>query len=387
MSFFRGLNFSNMDDGVDWENAVPPHITAQRNIERAALRNAAPRRAMLMDWPLPEDMGAPTVAERRLVQSTASPGSGAPDVRRATRVPELREVRQGSERRSLNRSHPNSHHTQLRPQTSQQLVRADGNIFSALSGIANEMLQAQLSMVSAFNDFFSEGRSDAMNAMGGTASAGVLHGNEVTSVTQQRSVQRGSNSGVQVRRVMVAAQSVNGQRPQVAVQVDEWSGPPATRTRNNNRSGSDFDIITGVPRRILYISSSDEGTGRGDPRGGNGNGSRGAGGGWEIDDFSYENLLRLDDNAEKTGLPEAQLRGLKRTTYNAAKRSGATRRGNANPDNAEKCPVCLEQLVDGAEVHEIACGHVSHHSCIIPWLRRSNCCPTCRYEIPRLKKR
>lgn len=50
---------------------------------------------------------------------------------------------------------------------------------------------------------------------------------------------------------------------------------------------------------------------------------------------------------------------------------------NDNPD----CVICLEPLVLGEQANRIPCGHLFHEHCIKDWLRTSNQCPVCRYEL------
>lgn len=48
------VDFSNFNDGIDWEHALPPHVTAQRE---AARPPPIPQqsRTLVFDWPLPEN--------------------------------------------------------------------------------------------------------------------------------------------------------------------------------------------------------------------------------------------------------------------------------------------------------------------------------------------
>ncbi|GAB65975.1 hypothetical protein PCYB_081360 [Plasmodium cynomolgi strain B] len=55
-------------------------------------------------------------------------------------------------------------------------------------------------------------------------------------------------------------------------------------------------------------------------------------------------------------------------------------------EELESCAICREEYKENDEVHRITdnerCRHVFHCSCIIPWLKERNSCPTCRFELP-----
>lgn len=55
-------------------------------------------------------------------------------------------------------------------------------------------------------------------------------------------------------------------------------------------------------------------------------------------------------------------------------------------ETAEKdCTICLEELAVGGEAACMPCSHVFHEACIITWLKKKNCCPSCRFDFSNLK--
>ncbi|GAA0169907.1 hypothetical protein Leryth_012823 [Lithospermum erythrorhizon] len=47
-----------------------------------------------------------------------------------------------------------------------------------------------------------------------------------------------------------------------------------------------------------------------------------------------------------------------------------------------ECVVCKEEMGLGRDVCELPCGHLFHWGCILPWLKKSDTCPCCRYRLP-----
>ena len=51
-------------------------------------------------------------------------------------------------------------------------------------------------------------------------------------------------------------------------------------------------------------------------------------------------------------------------------------------ENPVECVVCLDAIREGEPVKRLPCGHVSHSSCIDPWLMEEKAvCPTCRKGV------
>lgn len=47
-----------------------------------------------------------------------------------------------------------------------------------------------------------------------------------------------------------------------------------------------------------------------------------------------------------------------------------------------RCVVCLEDILMGSEATRMPCSHVYHGDCIVNWLKKSNLCPLCRFQMP-----
>jgi hypothetical protein len=47
-----------------------------------------------------------------------------------------------------------------------------------------------------------------------------------------------------------------------------------------------------------------------------------------------------------------------------------------------ECVICKEEMREGRDVCELPCEHSFHWMCILPWLRKRNTCPCCRFTLP-----
>jgi len=51
------------------------------------------------------------------------------------------------------------------------------------------------------------------------------------------------------------------------------------------------------------------------------------------------------------------------------------------------CVVCQEAMPAGSKAKSMPCGHLFHDDCLLSWVKKSNSCPTCRFdEMPSEKK-
>lgn len=48
----------------------------------------------------------------------------------------------------------------------------------------------------------------------------------------------------------------------------------------------------------------------------------------------------------------------------------------------KECVICKEEMKQGRDVCELPCTHLFHWMCILPWLRKTNTCPCCRFRLP-----
>ncbi len=54
---------------------------------------------------------------------------------------------------------------------------------------------------------------------------------------------------------------------------------------------------------------------------------------------------------------------------------------DGNARFGQVCSICLENWVNGQEVHEFQpCGHMFHKDCILSWLEHRDSCPVCRTQ-------
>mmetsp|Transcript_29866 Transcript_29866/g.75168 ORF Transcript_29866/g.75168 Transcript_29866/m.75168 type:complete len:375 (-) Transcript_29866:450-1574(-) len=51
-------------------------------------------------------------------------------------------------------------------------------------------------------------------------------------------------------------------------------------------------------------------------------------------------------------------------------------------NEGSECTICLADLETGEPALRIPCGHLFHEECVNDWLKKSNECPVCRFELP-----
>ncbi|CAN4121635.1 unnamed protein product [Withania somnifera] len=51
-------------------------------------------------------------------------------------------------------------------------------------------------------------------------------------------------------------------------------------------------------------------------------------------------------------------------------------------DKRKECVICKEEMLKGRDVCKLPCHHTFHWICILPWLKKRNTCPCCRFQLP-----
>ena len=47
----------------------------------------------------------------------------------------------------------------------------------------------------------------------------------------------------------------------------------------------------------------------------------------------------------------------------------------------DKCAICIQKFKGVDIIKEFPCKHIFHKTCILKWIKRSNICPLCKYDI------
>ncbi|KAM3217445.1 E3 ubiquitin-protein ligase SGR9, amyloplastic [Capsicum annuum] len=53
-----------------------------------------------------------------------------------------------------------------------------------------------------------------------------------------------------------------------------------------------------------------------------------------------------------------------------------------NGEDTKECVICKEDMKKGRDVCKLPCHHTFHWICILPWLKKRNTCPCCRFQLP-----
>ncbi|GFZ17679.1 hypothetical protein Acr_26g0009490 [Actinidia rufa] len=93
--------------------------------------------------------------------------------------------------------------------------------------------------------------------------------------------------------------------------------------------------------------------------------------------FVWVGVRVSDDEAESVALAMAESFGV--AMFEPVLEKVVVRDGLGSVD---RCAICLDEFRVGSEVTRIPCSHVYHDDCIVSWLKTSNSCPLCRYEMP-----
>ncbi|KEG11989.1 putative zinc finger protein [Trypanosoma grayi] len=394
----RRIDFGNLNDGIDWANALPPHIVSQQELQRASQARPA-ERSMFMRWPIPEaSFPLPPSVRRRREMMMRVMGTSDVQTRGGRRTfgelsqrqiqhewdheplsqtfPQRRQLSEPLSSQRLRRERAVQQVQQRRPQQQQQQASSVDESIAAVTQLANTMLgRHHVEAVLAFDEFVSANMQVAQMAAETAMALSMQQSMMPTPGTVEMSGNDAEEEPMNYTRVVVSVRGSSSSPPQVTTTVQRGLLRARQRPRHIGSSGSDYDIITGFSR-VPQLAQLGAGEAPRAQIGGNT--------GWELNDFSYENLLELDNAKVPTGLPQHQLRGMKAVPYSSMKRSADKMSSTTrSSEEQEACTICLEKMTQGAMVLPIDCGHTFHHKCIIRWLARNNCCPTCRREVPR----
>ncbi|KAF9590881.1 hypothetical protein IFM89_000137 [Coptis chinensis] len=50
--------------------------------------------------------------------------------------------------------------------------------------------------------------------------------------------------------------------------------------------------------------------------------------------------------------------------------------------STSECVICMEEMNQGRDVCQLPCQHTFHWLCVLPWLKKRNTCPCCRFQLP-----
>ena len=94
-------------------------------------------------------------------------------------------------------------------------------------------------------------------------------------------------------------------------------------------------------------------------------------------------VFATQDKNVRVNLTDEQINSLPREKYNVDGTSNHVRSSgtNYNSPDEETCGTCLEIFSNGEECMILHGTHRFHPNCIIPWLKMSVCCPTCRHDL------
>ncbi|RNF06958.1 putative zinc finger protein [Trypanosoma rangeli] len=381
------INFGDLNDGIDWVNALPPHVLAQQHVNQA-LRLVHDPLSFMLAWPIPEDSfpvpraiqlrreaearGTAFRSRRGLVNARAEAAQGQWDqAQQGQMVPRNNPSSESANRRLAPERIVSQPRSQQMQRHTPRLANAESSSARlAPSGMDSDIYQA----LSYFGGIMN---ADLDPDDYGTSSAIAFSGESLH--VSSASGAGGASGSPTYTRVAVSVQVPAAAAPRITAHVERGVVQPRHHSQRN-RSGVGYDIITGYGGELPVQQAAPYQTG----------GSRGGNHGvWEIDDFSFENLLRLDEGNKSAGLSLQQIRGMRPVSYASVKPNKDSKRdsGRASLKNEETCAICLEEYSPGTMVFKIGCGHIFHHGCIVKWLKESNRCPTCRYEIPRIRER
>ena len=367
---------------IDWANALPPHLLpppAPPQPESHRVNSHNP--TMIFNWPLPEDHPAlqvPRHPPRR-------------ELRAAPTVEPLEVMARGS-RRELMRMRDEQVH---REWTEDPQGRRQQQSVARLPRRSREEPRA----TGAVTPPQASRRPEATQPRGSPSIAGRDRSALYEELLEaQLQMQREGEADILLPQVAHSARTSTPPQPGAASISSETRTPPPPSVHPLPASPQPGSRQPAIPAAASpgamrspapAATSHPPAAGRRRPQPTQ-TGAGGAGGGqWELQDFSYESLLELGTMAVSTGLDKKQLERLRPVPYQGCKGSKFRTAEGRPPSSScqqvrlEECSVCIEEVLLGSPSLELGCGHTFHFNCIVPWLARTNRCPTCRFEVLR----
>ena len=93
---------------------------------------------------------------------------------------------------------------------------------------------------------------------------------------------------------------------------------------------------------------------------------------FDIDgEYSYEQLLALDESTVTNGLNHKQINQYPIIKYSQKNESDVS------------CAICLAEYVIGDNIRTLKCNHIFHKTCIDKWLLMKIFCPFCKIDLKK----
>eukprot|EP00638_Chattonella_subsalsa_P004138 CAMPEP_0117733802 /NCGR_PEP_ID=MMETSP0947-20121206/283_1 /TAXON_ID=44440 /ORGANISM="Chattonella subsalsa, Strain CCMP2191" /LENGTH=254 /DNA_ID=CAMNT_0005548435 /DNA_START=369 /DNA_END=1133 /DNA_ORIENTATION=- len=110
-----------------------------------------------------------------------------------------------------------------------------------------------------------------------------------------------------------------------------------------------------------------------------GMGMQGTGGAQTIGDYAFGNISTI---IEQLVANSPDQRGPPPTAQRVIENLAVICIDKERVDAHSECAVCKDAFELGDQSKQLPCTHMFHENCIVPWLKQTNSCPICRFELP-----